>query len=219
MFRIKICGVTRVEDALMAVEAGAEALGVNFYPQSPRCVSAQTAQAIVRSLPPEVAKVGVFVNAPASQIATLVEQLGLDLIQLHGDEPPEFLPQWAGTPIIKALRLGPERLAGVVAYLARCRELGSVPAMCLIDSYLKGRYGGTGQVADWAALREYGGERWHPPLVLAGGLNPQNVAEAIRLVRPYAVDTSSGVERSPGLKDPLLVRQFVAAARHAFAQL
>ena len=219
MFRIKICGVTRVEDALMAAEAGADAVGLNFYPGSRRYLPPETVEAVVAALPVDVSKVGLFVNSPAAEVAEIFDRLHLDLIQLHGDEPPEYLAQLAGRPVMKAFRLGPKGLEPVAAYLQQCREAGCVPALCLVDSFMPGHYGGTGQVADWAKLETYPLDEWHPPLVLAGGLTPENVGHAIEQARPHAVDTSSGVESSPGNKDPVLVHRFVAAAKAAFAKL
>jgi phosphoribosylanthranilate isomerase len=219
MFRIKICGVTRVDDALMVAEAGADAVGLNFYPASRRYLPRQAAEAIVAALPSHVTKVGLFVNAPAAEVAEICDRLHLDIIQLHGDEPPEYLAQLPGRPVMKAFRLGPEGLEPVAAYLHQCREAGCVPALCLVDSFKPGHYGGTGQVADWTKLETYPFNEWHPPLVLAGGLTPENVGRAIEQAGPLAVDTSSGVESSPGQKDPVLVQRFVAAAKAAFAKL
>ena len=216
MFRIKVCGVTTVEDAVLVAEAGADAVGLNFYPASRRYVSPDIAEANVATLPSGVCKVGHFVNSPASEVAATFDRLRLDLVQLHGDEPPEHLAQLAGRPIMRAFRLGPGGLGPVADYLRRCRDLGCVPALCLFDAFVPGQFGGTGQVADWARLGCYPIEDWHPPLVLAGGLTPDNVAEAIGQVHPLAVDTSSGVESSPGRKDPALVHRLVAAARAAF---
>ncbi len=215
MFRIKICGVTTVDDALMVAEAGADAVGLNFYPASPRYASPGTAKAIVAALPSDVTKVGLFVHSPARDTVEAFERLGLDIIQLHGDEPPEYAAELGGRPVIKAFRLGADGLSTAVEYLRRCRQLGCLPALCLFDSRVPGVYGGTGQVADWTELKEYPSEDWHPPLVLAGGLTPENVASAIEHVRPSAVDTASGVESSPGRKDPGLVRRFVAEADRA----
>ena len=218
MFRIKICGITRPDDARMVAEAGADAIGLSFYPASRRCVSLETAQAILAAAPTQLTKVGLFVNAAIAEVVAAFDRLGLDLIQLHGDEPPEYLGQLAGRPTMKALRVGPDGLAPVAAYLDRCRELGCVPTLCLIDALVPGQYGGTGQVADWPKLASYPIDEWNPPLVLAGGLTPENVAQAVNQVRPHAVDTSSGVESSPGRKDADLVRRFVAAAKAAWAK-
>lgn len=219
MFRIKICGITNENDARGAAAAGADAVGINFYEKSPRCVGGQTARAIVSALPGEVTKVGLFVNAPTDAVIARFEDLGLDLIQLHGDEPPEYLAALGSRPVMRALRLGPQGLGPILEYLETCRRLGCLPRLVLFDAYRPGRYGGTGVTADWTCAGQYPSESWHPPLVLAGGLTAENVAEAIRVVRPVAVDTAGGVEISPGKKDLRLVRQFVQNARQAFAVL
>jgi phosphoribosylanthranilate isomerase len=216
MFRIKICGITTVDEALMAARNGADALGLNFYPNSPRFVQPEQARGMVRSLPSEVVKVGLFVNASVRDVCQTFDELGLDLIQLHGDEPPEFLARLGGRPVMRAFRLGKIGLGQVAEYLGQCRELGCLPRMTLIDSYVKEAYGGTGVAADWTEAARYPILNWHPPLVLAGGLGPDNVGEAIRAVRPAGVDTASGVESSPGRKAEALVRQFVDVATEAF---
>ncbi len=216
MFRIKICGITSVDDARSVARAGADAVGLNFYPKSPRQVTPEQARQIVDALPDRMVKVGLFVNAAAEHVLATFDQLGLDLIQLHGDEPPEFLAALGGRPVMRAFRLGPEGLRPVTEYLDRCRGLACLPQLALADAHVKGKYGGTGEVADWSILREYHTGVEYPPLVLAGGLTPCNVAEAIRTVRPAAVDTSSGVESSPGKKVPADIAEFVCAAREAF---
>jgi phosphoribosylanthranilate isomerase len=216
MFRVKICGVTTPEDGQVVARAGADALGLNFYPASPRYVEPDRARRIASGLPSSVFKVGVFVNASPQQIRDTVARAGLDAIQLHGDEPPEFLSELAGCPVIRAFRLTEAGLGPIGDYLERCRRSGLLPQMTLIDSHVKGRYGGTGKTADWDTVAGYPFESWHPPLVLAGGLHPGNVAEAVRRVRPAAVDTASGVEADPGEKDPGLVEAFVQQARQAF---
>jgi phosphoribosylanthranilate isomerase len=215
MFRIKICGITRAEDAQSVADAGADAVGLNFFPRSPRYLAPEQAKSLVSALPTGLLKVGLFVNASAEEVCRTFDDLRLNLVQLHGDEPPEFLSLLAGRPILRAFRVGPLGLQPVFAYLDRCQQLGTVPQMILIDAQVPGQYGGTGQTADWQSLQAYpaGGA----PLVLAGGLTPANVAAAVRAVRPAAVDTASGVEVSPGVKDPALVRQFVEAARSAMA--
>ena len=219
MFRIKICGITTVEDAKCAAAAGADAVGLNFYPKSPRFVDIPTAEAIVRSLPSDVARVGLFVNCEADEIRNLFGQFGLDLIQLHGDEPPGFLAALGGLPILRSFRLQSGGLDSVLDYLGECRRRNCLPQRILLDACKKDRYGGTGTLADWDTARQYPAAPWNPPLVLAGGLTPMNVAEAIALVQPSAVDTASGVERSPGRKEPHLIEEFVRAAREAFSSL
>ncbi len=167
-------------------------------------------------------KVGLFVNATVDDACRTFDSLPLDLIQLHGDEPPEFLQRLGTRPAMRAFRVGTQGLEPVLAYLEACRQLGRLPRLTLIDAQVAGAYGGTGQVADWRAIEAYGPDGHGgslPPLVLAGGLTPGNVAEAIRTVRPAAVDTASGVESSPGKKDPKAIAEFVRAAHEAFADL
>ena len=217
MFRVKICGVTNVSDAQSVAVAGADAVGFNFYPESCRHISLDVAEKIVATLPSGLQRVGLFVNATDDEICRIFDHLSLDFIQLHGDEPPEFLLSLGGRPIIRAFRLGPGGLAPIREYLDACQ--GSEIDLCavLIDAYHPTRYGGTGEVADWERL---GAERSllnDLPLILAGGLNCENVAAAIHRIRPDAIDTASGVEKSPGQKDPVLVQEFVTAARAAWA--
>ena len=217
MFRIKICGITNVDDALSAARAGADAIGLNFYTRSPRCVGPDAARRIVEALPAGLVKVGLFVNSPADAVCRLFDDLQLDLIQLHGDEPPEFLPQLGGRPVMRVFRIGPEGLRPITDYLDRCRALDALPGLVLLDALVAGEYGGTGKTADWAAAKQYAAQPNVPPLILAGGLTPQNVADAIQSVRPAGVDVASGVESHPGRKDPAAIVAFVQAARTAFA--
>lgn len=219
MFRVKICGITNEDDARAAAAAGADAVGLNFYEKSPRFLRQTSAEAIVGALPAEVVKVGLFVNAPAEAVNSAFDRLGLDLVQLHGDEPPEYLATLAHRPVMRALRLGPEGLDPILSYLETCHRIGCLPRRVLIDAYRAGQYGGTGATADWTIASQYPSESWHPPLVLAGGLTAENVAEAIRVVRPAGVDTAGGVEISPGRKDLRLLRQFAQHAIAAFEAL
>ncbi len=216
MFRTKICGITSVEDAQMVARAGADAVGLNFYPESPRYVTPQQALPIVDALPDRMIKVGLFVNADDAQIDLTCDLLGLDLIQLHGDETPEMVAGLGDRPVMRAFRLGADGLPPVNEYLQQCGRLERMPSLVLIDSHVKGAYGGTGTLADWSVVKQYPVEQGHPPLVLAGGLTGENVAEAIRTVRPLAVDTASGVESAPGQKDRAAVEAFVRAACAAF---
>ena len=216
MFRIKICGVTSVEDALLAAVAGADAIGLNFYPKSPRFVEVEQARQIVDSLPKSVRRVGVFVDASVDEIRRAVAELGLDLAQLHGDEPVELLRALRGVPVMKAFRAGAD-LVPIANYLASCHRGGCVPRMLLLDAARTGLYGGTGTTLDWQALAAGRPLLAGLPLVLAGGLTPLNVAEAIAAVRPWGVDVASGVEDRPGRKSKPLVEQFVAAAKLALA--
>jgi phosphoribosylanthranilate isomerase len=218
MFRIKICGITTPEDGAMIARAGADAVGLNFYPKSARSIALERAAEIIAALPAEMIKVGLFVNAAVDEVVRAFDHLALDLIQLHGDEPPEFLAALEGRPVMRAFRLGPDGLTPIERYLADCRDVGCLPKFVLIDAYQKGSYGGTGQTADWSVAKAYPSEdaAVYPPLVIAGGLTPDNVGDAIRAVHPMAVDTASGVESSPGVKDPELVSQFVQAAAKTF---
>jgi phosphoribosylanthranilate isomerase len=215
MFQIKVCGVTSPADALAAVEAGADALGLNFYAPSPRFLAPQAAQAVAIAMESAI-KVGVFVNAAPEEVRATFDQLRLDFVQLHGDEPPEYLAALEGRPVIKAFRLGPNLdLRGIADYLEQCARLGVLPRAILIDAHQPGQFGGTGQTCDWQQLAGWQEALGETPLVLAGGLRPDNVASAIAAVGPSAVDTASGVEQSPGRKDPRLLRAFVSAARAA----
>ena len=211
MFRIKICGITTVEDALLAAEAGADAIGLNFYERSPRYVTTERAKEICEALPASVAKVGVFVNSLPKGIVATAERVGLSAIQLHGDEGPDFLGLLGKLPVIKAFRCRESTLSSVRAFLDLCPE-SSHPAAVLLDAHAPGNYGGTGEILDWQRLHAERHQLLGLPLILAGGLTPQNVAEAIRIAQPDAVDTASGVETSPGKKDAVKVRAFVAAA-------
>ena len=219
MFKIKICGITDIDDARVVARAGADAVGLNFYAHSPRHVTLEQAREIVAVLPAEIVKVGVFVDTPADAICQIFDQLQLDLIQLHGDQPPEFLPQLGGRPVMKAFRIGPAGLDPVVRYLRTCDGLASGPQLVLLDSYIDGKYGGTGEVVDNILIYDHHKKVDRSCLVLAGGLTPDNVGYAIRSVRPAAVDTASGVEKAPGKKDAAAVAAFVAAARIAFAEI
>ena len=201
--RVKICGITSERDAHAAVEAGADALGFVFYPKSPRAVTPLQAMAIARSLPPFIARVGVFVNLPPAEIRSIRSQVGLTAIQLHGDEPPVAAHALPG-PVIKAFR-------GAVV----CQQVFEYQtAGYLLDGDAGDRFGGSGMPADEAAASALAGD---PRFILSGGLNPDNVAERIRRLRPAAVDVSTGVELAPGRKCPEKMQAFVAAARTALA--
>jgi phosphoribosylanthranilate isomerase len=228
MFRIKICGVTTAADAEQAVRAGADAIGLNFFAGSRRYLLADQAVAVAEAIPRgRVLRVGVFVNAPAEEVCRLFETLSLDLIQLAGDETPEYLAQLGGRPVMKAIRveLEPEALAPLVQFLQTAESLGCPPALVLIDASQPGQFGGTGKQLDWPALTEaldvqrQQSVKSLPPLVLAGGLTPDNVSRAIATVGPAAVDVASGVESTSTRKDVDLMRRFVAEARGAFDRL
>ncbi|MGD0654735.1 MAG: phosphoribosylanthranilate isomerase [Thermoguttaceae bacterium] len=217
MFRIKICGITDPGDARTAIQAGADAVGLNFYPASPRFITPAGARQICRVLPAEIVKVGVFVNAEAKDVCQTCDEIPLDLIQLHGDETPKYIARLGNRPVMRAFRLGPEGLQPVFAYLEECRQLGCVPKLVLLDALCQGVYGGTGKNADWSICAQYPGREGVPPLILAGGLTESNVGRAIMQVRPAGVDAAGGVESSPGRKDPAALIAFVQAAREAFA--
>lgn len=225
MFRIKICGITNVADALAAADAGADTIGLNFYPKSPRFVDAQLAATILEVVPPSLGRVGVVVNESVDALNQLLArfqvdaQPGLHAIQLHGDEPPEFVAAVRAKYLIRARRFTEQGIAAIASDLEACDRLRRLPDAVLIDAAIPGRYGGTGTTVSWSGLADY--RRWlhNVPLILAGGLTPDKVAEAIRTVRPHGVDVASGVEATPGKKDHAKVRDFVAAAREAFAGL
>jgi phosphoribosylanthranilate isomerase len=218
MFRIKICGITSLDNARMAASAGADAIGLNFYPKSPRVCRADEARRIVSQLPEGVRTVGVFVNASPDEVRSVSASLGLDMVQLHGDEPPESLRQLRGLAVVRAFRPGHD-FAAARDYLQQCHAMSCMPRMVLIDALVEGAYGGTGKAADWQALVHERATLAGQPLVLAGGLTPANVAEAILAVRPWAVDVAGGVEDAPGRKSAPLVTAFVQAACAALSQL
>jgi phosphoribosylanthranilate isomerase len=234
MFRIKICGITNTRDAIAAVDAGADAIGLNFYEKSSRYVTEQQVGQIGEGMGREralaVVPVGVFVNHSISALWRHWTRGGdRFVVQLHGDESPEFVASvktaLAATyatddcQLIWAQRLGKLGLEELRGKLAECVDRGAAPDALLIDSAAPGSYGGTGTVLAWERLVGYESQLGGIPVILAGGLTPDNVAEAIRIVRPAAVDVASGVESSPGKKDPVKVRDFVAAANEAFATL
>ncbi len=214
MFRIKICGVTTIDDARAAVQSGAEMIGLNFYAESPRSVSPEQAQAIAAEIPQTT---GVFVNTSAAEVNRIAESVGLDWVQLHGDEPPELLADIrTDLPIIRVRCLGAGGVGAIVDDLEACRNKGRAPAALLVDATVAGQYGGTGKTADWDALKNYGDWLGEVPLILAGGLRAENVGKAIAAVRPDAVDTASGVESSPGVKDAVKMQAFCEAAAKVF---
>ena len=233
LFHVKICGVTTPTDAREVAAAGADAVGINFVPGSPRCLAPAAAREIVRALPAGVLTVGVFAGMPAAEIRRVAAEVGLGAIQLHGHlagetgpvDPPETCAGLGGLPVIRAVRLDAGRprdgsagdvLAAARDWLAAARGLGAAAAMALVDAAAPagagaGALGGTGTRVDWLALAK--AAPLDVPLALAGGLGPENVAEAIRITGVRAVDTASGVESAPGRKDAARTRSFVAAAR------
>lgn len=203
--KVKICGITNEDDARVAVEAGADALGFILYRKSPRFVEAEAVKRIIDGLPPFVAAVGVFVNEDAAAVRRIMDECGLTLAQLHGDESATYC-EGLGRPSMKALRL---KDRGTFLALAEFQGRANVRAFVL-DAFSDQAYGGTGQTVDWTLAAEAARAS---RVLLAGGLTPDNVAEAIRQVRPYGVDVSSGVEVRPGKKDHVKVRTFIEAAR------
>lgn len=204
MVRVKICGITNVRDARMAARLGADALGFNFYKGSQRYIKPERAKAIIASLPPFITNVGVFVDAAPEEIIEIVRLAGLDAVQFHGDERPSEVHSINGVRRIKAIRVQDAR------DIARCRRY-RVEAY-LLDAYVPDKPGGTGEKFNWELAREAGE---FGPIILAGGLNPANVADAIEIAQPYAVDVASGVEIDPGKKDATLVEAFIQEARAA----
>lgn len=217
MFQIKVCGIKTEADVEAVVTAGGDAVGINLYRSSPRFLALDVAAPILAQVPSNVAKIGLFVNAHPMSVCWAFDEAKLDYIQLHGDEPPEYLPELGGRPVIRALRVGAEGLDSVERYLADCRALGCMPNAILLDAHVCGQYGGTGTKLNWDMLAQHNRTEW-PEMILAGGLRPDNVAEAISTVRPTAVDTASGVESALGQKSPDLIAAFIAAARAAFAR-
>ena len=206
MVRVKICGITNGVDAQAAIDAGAHLLGFNFYPKSPRHIGEDKAAEIRSTLPKRVKAVGIFVNRPPAEVIALGSSLKLDAVQLHGDEPPLSVAQIAPVvPVIKAFRVEPEfPLTTLDQY---CQAFAF-----LFDAAHTDQYGGTGRTTDWDVARRASAKH---RIILAGGLKVENVAAAVRIVRPYGIDVASGVESSPGRKDPGLLREFIQEVRRA----
>ena len=214
---VKICGIKDELTAEAVCRLSPDAIGLNFHPQSPRSVTQVMATRIAKLVPDEVLRVGVFVNRAVSEIEDLANQCRLDQIQLHGDESPDQIAELRSRlpciPVIRAWRMAGESLADLEEHLAACRASGIELSGCLIDSRVPGAYGGTGHTVAWDALSQvYRRDAW-PPLILAGGLTPDNVADAIRSTQLWGVDVASGVESALGVKDIELVRRFIANAR------
>ena len=201
--RVKICGITHPDDAWAAVDAGADALGFMFFEPSPRYITPENAARIASKLPPFVAKVGVFVNAPENVVRATAETCGLDTLQFHGDETPEFCSSFHRVKVIKSFRV---RDAGSL------REMEPFQSQAwLLDAFVAGKLGGTGEKFNWDLAIE--AKKRNARIILAGGLTVANVRDAVHKVQPYAVDVSSGVESAPGKKDHAKVREFIAAAK------
>jgi phosphoribosylanthranilate isomerase len=210
MVFVKICGITNATDARAAVDAGANSLGFNFYPKSPRFIAKADTAKIRTQLPPEVDSVGVFVNANSAEVASLCAEIKLSVAQLHGDESPEAVADLARMlKVIKAFRAGPD------FPLAALNDYPAASAF-LLDAAQTGQYGGTGRAADWPLAQAAAASH---RIILAGGLKVENVAEAIRFVRPYGVDVASGIEHMPGRKDHGLLREFIQEVRRAETEL
>lgn len=217
---VKICGIRDVETAEHVLSLRPDAIGLNFFEKSPRCVNREIASKIaVAATEAGVEPVGLFVNHELNDVLETSEQCGLTTIQIHGDESPEFLAglkeNCADRKLLRAFRVDGRGCGEVDDYLAECRRQGVCLAGCLIDSRVEGEYGGTGHTAPWDLLADqYDAARW-PRLIVAGGLHPGNVADAIRVTLPFGVDVASGVESERGVKDLGLVRRFIKAARGA----
>jgi phosphoribosylanthranilate isomerase len=201
---VKICGITRVEDGLTAAHAGAHAIGLVFHPASPRFVTIDQAREIAQRMPPFVTVVGLFVNPDPQTVEAVLREVPLQLLQFHGDEPPELCAGF-GVPYLKAVRMVPG--TDLLQYAAR---YGGAKAL-LLDAFTDRVYGGSGEAFDWRSIPQ----DLPLPVVLAGGLTAHNVGEAIRTARPWAVDVSSGVEREKGIKDPARIAAFIRGARDA----
>ena len=204
MVRVKICGITRVEDALSCARLGADAIGLVFYASSPRNVTVEQARAILAALPPFITTVGLFVDAQAAEVQAVLEQLPLDVLQFHGNEPVQYCRSF-GRPYLKALRVKP----GVD--LVQYASAYSGARALLLDAHIEGVAGGSGQTFDWSLIPP----RLPLPVVLSGGLSPDNVAEGIRRIQPAAVDVSSGVEAAKGIKDTEKISAFMQGVRNA----
>lgn len=203
MTRVKICGITRPQDGREAAALGADAIGLVFYPPSPRHVTPETARAVVAALPPFVTVVALFVDPTRAQVDAVLSSCPVDVLQFHGDESPEFCRAFA-RPYLKAVRVRPGvDLQALAAQYADARGL-------LVDTYVEGVAGGTGARFDWSLLPD----SLPLPLVLSGGLDPDNVAQAVRAVHPAAVDVSSGVEKTKGIKDAARMAAFISGAKH-----
>jgi phosphoribosylanthranilate isomerase len=203
---VKICGITRLEDALAAARAGAVAIGLVFYAASPRCVTPANAAEIIRALPPFITTVGLFVNASAEEVRAALAQAPVELLQFHGEETPEFCRQF-GRPYVKAVRVGPG-----VDLLQYVRAYHDAKAL-LLDTFVEGLQGGSGVTFDWSLIpRDLA-----LPVILSGGLTAENVTDALRRVRPLAVDVSSGVESAKGIKDASKIAAFMKGVRNADA--
>lgn len=203
MTRVKICGIKRFQDAVCAVESGADALGFIFYSKSKRYISPADARDIIEKLPPFISLVGVFVNYSVQDINHTIDKAGINTIQLHGDESPSFCNNFK-IPVIKTIRISDNLNSKLI-------ESFNVQAI-LFDTFKEEEYGGTGSVFNWDIVKTAGITN---NIIISGGLNPENVHEAVSKIKPYAVDVSSGVEASPGIKDHLKINKFIEAVNNA----
>ncbi len=209
----KVCGLKTVENALQVSECGVDAIGLNFYSKSKRSVTSEIARNVVEQVPSHVEPIGLFVNHTLDEIHRITSVTGIRTVQLHGDETAEFAAQLKKLSVIRAIRVDSESISALAEELENYQRQGVELRACLIDAKVDGAYGGTSHTAPWDLIaNEYDYENW-PPLILAGGLSAENVAEAVRIVQPWGVDTASGVESSPGVKDLDLVREFVVGAK------
>lgn len=219
LFKTKVCGITSVADAKACCAAGVDAIGLNFYDASPRCITVSQAGEIADAVGREMQLVGLFVNHAVDEVRAIHQEIDLHYVQLHGDEDPNYLRQLKDLPLIKAFRCRKNETAEIVDFLAACTTLDVTLQAILLDAFQPDRFGGSGQRLDWETLEintpSYGGYKW----VLAGGVDADNVASAITLACPTAVDVASGVESSPGQKDVELVQRFVRNAIAAFDSL
>jgi phosphoribosylanthranilate isomerase len=203
MIKVKVCGLTSYDDAMLALDSGADALGFNFFPKSPRYIAPERARAIIERLPALSAAVGVFVNEPdAAAVVNIAGRASVGVLQLHGDETPEYCRSLGGWPVIKVLRVDRHPVADALGDFC-------VRAF-LLDARDDSAFGGTGRTFDWSMaedIKRYG------PVIVAGGLKPENVGSAIAAVHPYGVDVCSGVELAPGRKDPRRLREFIREVR------
>lgn len=219
LFKTKVCGITSVADAEACCAVGVDAIGLNFYDASPRCITVSQAAEIAAAVGHEIQLVGLFVNHTVDEVRAIHQKVDLRYVQLHGDEDPNYLRQLKDLPLIKAFRCRESETVAIIDFLAACTTLDVTLQAILLDAFQRDSYGGSGQRLDWEVLKNnapsYGGYDW----VLAGGLDADNVASAISLSCPTAVDVASGVESSPGQKDMDLVQRFVSSASAAFESL
>ncbi len=212
---IKICGITSVADATMVAQAGANAIGLNFYMPSPRSVTPAAALEIVQCLPPYVTPVGLFVNATTAEIRQIAEAVGMRTLQLHGEITPEHIRELREFSVIPSFALvDASSVQTALDFVAGCKQNDRLPSAILVDAYSPEKFGGTGQPAPLPLARSIV-EQISVPVILAGGLTPKNVGEALRTVRPWGVDVASGVEVAPGRKESFKVRKFIEEVRKA----